>query len=140
MSFTHKQAKSTGLIHLKMQDYGAERSLTEKFIDKVLETGKHVAVLCHSKDEYEGEGNDARIVGKIPLLTGQSAQRVPLKFNEVYWIELEKVGPETKCLVRVAPDRLIQRGSRMGLPDRTEWNWKSVTTALASLGWNFSPA
>lgn len=140
LSQTHKGAIGSGLIHMKMQDYGAERSLVEQFVDRVLASGKHVVLLCHAKDEYEGNGDDSKIVGRIPLLTGQSAERIPLKFNEVYWVELQKEGPVTNCLVRTSADTLIKRGSRMGLTDKTHWDWKSITTDLAKSGWSFSPS
>lgn len=139
LSHTHQQAKSTGIIHMKMQDYGAERSLVEQFIDMVLSTDKHVVVIAHAKDEYEGSGDDAKVVGVIPLVTGQSAQRIPLKFNEVYWIELAKEGTATHSYVRTSADSRIKRGSRYGLTDRTHWDFKSVTDDLAKQGFTFSP-
>lgn len=139
MSQTHSKAIETGMIVKKIQDYGAERSLTEQFIDMVLQSGKHVVVLAHAKDEYEGEGDNAKVVGVVPLLTGQSVQRVPLKFNEVYWIELVKEGPETHALVRTSADSRIKRGSRYGLPDKTHWDWPSICSALKSQGYTFSP-
>jgi len=142
LSFTHKSALETGIVIPKMQDYGAERSLLEQFIDMVLSTDKHVVVIAHAKEEWAGEGNDAKLVGYVPMLVGQSVQRVPLKFNEVYWIELEKSGPVTDAVVRVAPaddgKLVIKRGSRMGLPDRTKWDWPSVRDALKPT-WTFSP-
>lgn len=139
LSGTQQKAINTGIVVPKIQDYGAERSLVEQFIDMVLQSGKHVVVLAHAKEEYEGEGNDARLVGVTPLLTGQSTQRIPLKFNEVYWIELAKSGPNTDAIVRVSADEKIKRGSRYGLTDKTKWDWSSIRTDLKKGGWSFSP-
>jgi len=139
LSYTHEKAVNKGMIVKKIQDYGAERSLLEQFLDMVLQSGKHVIVNAHAKDEYEGEGDDAKVVGIVPLLTGQSVQRVPLKFNEVYWIELIKDGPTTHAVVRVSVDGRIKRGSRLGLTDGTHWDWPSIREDLRTKGFTFSP-
>lgn len=140
LSQTHAKAVDKGMIVKKIQDYGAERSLVEQFIDMILQSGKHVVVLAHAKDEYEGEGDDAKVVGIVPLLTGQSVQKIPLKFNEVYWVELRKDGPNTEALVFTSADTRIKRGSRLGLPDKTKWDWPSIREALAKNGFTFSPS
>ena len=138
LSFTFSQAQATGLIHKKKQDYGAERSLLEQFIDMIIYSGKHVVVLAHAKDEYEGDGDDAKVVGVVPMLTGQSVQKVPLKFNEVYWCELEKDGPKTEAKLFTSADSKIKRGSRWGLPNGTPWNWPAVRKELNTNGFHFS--
>ena len=139
LSHTHANAVKMGMVVKKVQDYGAERSILEQFIDMILKSGKHVIVLGHAKDEYEGEGDDAKVVGIVPMLTGQSVQRVPLKFNEVYWCEMRKEGLNTEAYLFTSADSKIKRGSRLGLSDKTPWNWPSVRDDLKSKGYSFSP-
>lgn len=126
-SETHGAALKNGLIVLKQQDFGAERSMTEQFVQMLLDTDKHVILICHEKVLYND--SDA-IIGIVPLLTGQSAERIPLKFDEVYRMRLQKVGMEMKRTLQTQPDGLVRCGTRMGVPDGTEWNWDALNAAL----------
>lgn len=127
LSQTHKDAVSSGLVVLKMQDFGAERSLAEQFIQMLLDTDKHVVLICHEK--YV-ERDDGTITAIVPLLTGQSAERIPLKFDEVYRMRLQKRGMETVRSLQTQPDGIVKCGTRMGVPDGTEWSWDALNKAL----------
>lgn len=133
MSNTQANAIKTGMLLPRLQDFGAERSLLEQFVDMLLDTDKHVVVLAHEKDIYEGEGDDARLVGIGPLFTGQSMERVPLKFSEVYNLRSKKEGQAFKRFIQTSPDGIRACGSRRGIPDGTEWNYNALTAALKNL-------
>jgi len=128
-SETHDAAIKSGLIVLKQQDFGAERSMSEQFVQMVLDSGKHVVLICHEKMIYND--SDA-IIGIVPLLTGQSAERIPLKFDEVYRMKMVKKGLEMQRVLQTQPDGITRCGSRLGVPDGTEWTWDALNKALTS--------
>ena len=130
LSQTFEVAKKTGFIKPAIQDFGAERSLVEQFIDMVMGSGKHVLLLCHEKEEWEGKDEAAHVVAYVPLFTGQSAETIPLKFNEVYNLQVIKEGPNLKRILKTAPDTLRTCGSRLGLPDGTIYEWDAIRVAL----------
>lgn len=127
LSKTHEMALQQGLIIPKIQDYGSERSLVEQFVDMVLSSGKNVVLICHEKEVTDDDGNVLRIE---PLLTGKSSEAVPLKFNEVYRLRARKVGPEYKRLLMTQTDGISKVGSRMGVPDGTEWNYPALKAEM----------
>lgn len=128
-SNTHSQALSTGLIYPKMQDYGAERSMAEQFIYRVLGSGKNVLLLCH---EYE-ESNDAgQVLGYRPLLRGGSKEAVGAHFTEIYRLTAQPVGMEVHRKLTTKRIGQTQVGSRLGVPDGTEWSWEAIQAALTT--------
>jgi len=51
------------LLVPKIQDYGAERSLVEQFVDMVMSTTKNVVLICH---EYEQTDDGGNVLGFSP--------------------------------------------------------------------------
>lgn len=130
LSFTQKQAVDTGVVNLKQQDYGSERSLTEQFIQMVKESGKNVILCCHEKSEQ----NDAGTVTAImPLLTGQSVERVCLKFDEIYRLTEEKIGPNVVRSLTTAKKTCERVGSRYGVPTGTQWDYEELMKVLKEI-------
>ena len=133
LSLTHAQAQKTGLVVPKMQDFGAERSLVEQFIDMVRDSGKHFVLIAHEKELSDDNGTPTAVV---PMFTGQSVERIPLKFDEVYRIIKDNtIVPGTatvadRRVIQTVPSGLVRCGSRNGVPDRTEWTWNAIQTAL----------
>lgn len=138
MSQTQKQAEQFNMLVPKIQDYGAERSLVEQFVDMVLSTDKHVVMVCHEKEQRDKAGD---LVAIVPRLTGQSDEAVPLRFDEVCNIQSHKVGADYDkasnttvlkwnrvCITQ--PDGLRKVKSRNGVPDNTLWDYTSVLAAL----------
>lgn len=130
VSSTWKKGQDTGMVHLKIQDMGAERSMTEQFIRMVRETDKHVLVLCHERELWEGEGDNAKCVAITPLFTGQSVDKIPADFNEVWWVEAKRKGPETLRVLQTVPAQMRIAGSRLGLPNETLYEWEEIKKAL----------
>lgn len=126
LSQTFTQGLGAGLIVPKLQDYGAERSLTEQFIDMVKSSGKNVVLICHEKEVYKGEGKDAVLESIVPLLTGKSAEAVPLKFDEVYNLRVKPVGEKIVRLLQTQPDGLRKAGSRYGMPNDIEPSYDTL--------------
>lgn len=129
-SFTHKQALLTGLVVPKQQDYAAERSMVEQFIDMILSSGKHVAFLCHEKVLTDDQGNMKSIV---PLLTGKSQEVVPSKFSEVYHLILKRKGLEISRELQTQPDMIRRCGSRIGIPNGIPWEWDAIQAELKKI-------
>lgn len=130
LSNTLAQAQASGLIVPKKQDFGAERSMVEQFIDMVLNTDKNVLLLAHEKEEWEGEGEAAHVVGRVPMFTGQSAENIPLKFDEVYSLLIKMEGPVKKRILQTVPGEHRSCGSRLGLPDGTVYEYDAIRKAL----------
>lgn len=127
MSQTHQQALAHGLIFPKIQDYGAERSMVEQFIQMLLDADKNFVFICHEKEFVNESGNVTEIV---PLLTGQSVEAICLKFDEVWNLQTQKVGPNLVRSLQTTPDGIRRVGSRYGLPNGTPWDYQSIVTAL----------
>jgi len=138
MSKTQEEALRHGLLVPKIQDYGAERSLVEQFVDMVLSSEKHVVFICHEKEVRNKEGD---LISLVPNLIGQSAEAVPLRFDEVYNVQAnkgelkyDKATNKTEqvwdrvCITQ--PDGLRKVGSRHGVPDKTPWEFESVMKAI----------
>lgn len=129
-SNTQDAALKTGLIVPKMQDFGAERSMVEQFCDMVYKSGKNFLLLCHEREFWEGEGDAAKVVGIGPLFTGQSAELIPIKFDEVYNLRTKKEGPKDVRYLQTKPDGLRACGSRLGVPDGTVFEYEAIKKAL----------
>ena len=139
-SNSQKLARQFKLMVPVIQDFGAERSLVEQFVDMVLSTDKHVVFICHEKEIRDKQG---ALLAVAPNLTGQSVEAVPLRFDEVYNIQLAKgeyhynvtthIGTQDWIRVcKTSPDGLVRAGSRNGVPDGIEWNYESVLKALTA--------
>lgn len=129
MSNTQKEALQYQLLVPKIQDYGAERSLVEQFVDMVLSTTKNVVFICH---EYEQKDKQGTLIGLQPLLTGQSRQAVPLRFDEVYWIRAKREGKDWKRVCMTQPDGIHTVGSRSAVPNDILWDYEAILKALTN--------
>jgi hypothetical protein len=98
----------------------------------VKDSGKHVVLICHEK-ELTTSGNDRVVTGIVPLLTGKSAESVPLKFDEVYNLRVKKDGPNTVRYLQTQPDGQRKVGTRYGIPDGSKWDWDTVQASLNSI-------
>jgi hypothetical protein len=127
LSNTYDSAKKFGLIVPKQQDFAAERSLLEQFVKMVFDSGKHVILICHEKENTNDNG---AVVERVPLLTGQSVERVCLLFDEVYRLQASKQGNDFKRSLQTKPDGIVRCGSRLDIPDGTEWDWGAVSSAI----------
>lgn len=129
-SQTYDMAKKFGLVVPKIQDYGAERSMTEQFVKMLVESGKHVVVLCHEAVEMNDNG---AVTGIGPLLTGKSKQDIPIMFDEVYRLEARPVGQKIMRVLQTEPVGGIRVGSRLGVPDGTLWDYKVLSEIIFNL-------
>lgn len=123
-SKTYNEAMKTGLVFPKLQDYGAERSMTEQFVRMMKDSGKNVVLICHESVEMDDDGH---IVKRMPLLTGKSKQEIPMMFDEVYYI---KVRHDKARIVQTQADGITYAGSRYGVADGTTWDYDSLRADL----------
>lgn len=132
LSNTHATAMAQGVVVPKLQDFGAERSLIEQFVAMVLGSGKHVVLLCHEKELYEGDA----VVGRVPLLTGKGVEAICSQFDEVYNLQPLRKGPDlVRSLVTEQVGRNMAK-SRLGIPNGTEWNWDTIKAELDKISNN----
>lgn len=125
-----EKGKSSGLIAMEQGDWGAERSLTEQFISMVKDSGKNVVLICHER-MYENKKEG--ITQIVPMLTGQSVEKVPLKFDEVYNLRVRPDGLTTKRYLQTVTDGMRIAGSRYGVPNESSWTWEAVHGALQAI-------
>jgi len=129
MSKTHEQALRHNLLVPKIQDYGAERSLVEQFVDMVLSTNKHIVFVCH---EYEQTDDSGNVIGMQPLLTGKSRQAIPLRFDEVYHIRARRKGQLWERVCMTESDGIHLVGSRNGQKNDVQWSYADILQGLTS--------
>jgi len=129
-SGTQSQALSTGLVYMKKQDYGAERSLVEQFIRMVRDSGKHVVVICHTGNERDE--TSGQITSTHPLLTGASRQVVPSMFDEVWKLNIEP-GAKARRVLQTHSTPVLKTKTRLGIPDGTEWSYPAIIAALNNM-------
>ena len=127
MSVTHKKAMERGMVFPKIQDYGAERSLVDQFVQMLYDSGKNFLFLCHEK---ELTNNDGATTAIVPLLTGRGVDEISLKFDEVWNLRVAKQGSGFNRLLQTQADGIRYCGSRIGVPDGTEWDYKTIVKAL----------
>lgn len=102
--------------------------MVEQFVQMVLDSQKHVVLLCHEKEVTSDSGSVTAIT---PLLTGKGVQAVGLKFDEVYRLKTTKSGNETRRTLMTKSDGISMCGSRYGVPDGTEWNYDALIKAMS---------
>ena len=129
-STTLEEARRYGLISPKIQDYGAERSMTEQIIRMLVDSDKHVVVICHEREQTNDGGN---VTGIVPLLTGKSVEDVPIMFDEVYRLMARPVGTTVVRELRTVPIGGMKVGSRLGVPDGTPWDYESLLKVITSI-------
>ena len=87
-------------------------------------------MIAHERENYSESGNLERVV---PLFTGQSTERIPLKFDEVYNLRAQKEGVNLSRKLQTVDDGIRLAGTRgLGMPDKTAWNFAAIVAALKS--------
>lgn len=76
---TLAKAQEFGMEAMEQGDWGAERSLVEKFIKQLLDTGKNVLLLVHEKEIVKNGVTEI-----VPLFTGDSKTVIPAMFKDVW--------------------------------------------------------
>lgn len=122
-SETHEEALRTGAIVPKLQDYGAERSMVEQFINMVVQTDKHVLFLCHTKELTTPTGEVTQVV---PLLTGKGVEACCAMFDEVWFLQARKLGKELVRELVTQTNGIIKCGSRLGIPSGTPFEFDII--------------
>lgn len=102
---------------MEMRDYGVLKTTLSQYLGMLTGISCDFVALMHQKEDWEGEGNEARLVGYVPLITGTLAQEAPLLFDEVYYTLVSRTaaGPKYEWITapdgkRAARSRLSQTG------------------------------
>lgn len=131
ISHTHQLGMQHGLLPMRIQDWGAQRSMIEQFIDVLLATDKRIVVICHEKEVTNDDGD---LIEIRPLLTGKSDEEVPLKFDEVYNIQIRRKGPKWERYLVTEPDGVRKVKSRLGIANGTAWDYESLAKQFEQIG------
>lgn len=129
-SQTYEMAKRFGLVVPKLQDYGAERSMTEQIVRMLVDSGKNVVVLCHEREQTNDSGATTAVE---PLLTGKSKEDIPIMFDEVYRLVAQTVGTTVRRELQTQPLGGQKVGSRLGVPNGTLWDYESLKGVIDSI-------
>jgi hypothetical protein len=129
-STTLDEARQFGLVSPKLQDFGAERSMTEQVIRMMIDSGKHVVVICHEREQTDKGGSTT---GIAPLLTGKSQEDIPVMFDEVYRLMTRPVGQGVVRELRTVPIGGMKVGSRLGVPDGTLWDYNTLSKVISDI-------
>lgn len=127
-STTLEKAIKTGAIYPVLQDWGAERSLVEQFMRMVKDSGKHALLLCHEGEQRDKEGT---LIALEPLMTGKSKEIIPAMFDELWYLRVERKGPDVVRYLQTQPDGLRKCGTRIGVPDGTPYEYDAVVKSLS---------
>lgn len=127
-SNTWQNAATDHMMLLTMQDFGAEMSAVEQFLDQLMNVkGKHILVLAHERQETSDSG---AVISRAPLITGDRLRAaIPRWFDDVWYLDTDMQGKRT---LRCQPfGNLKGVGSRLGLPATIEDpNYDKIITAL----------
>lgn len=129
-SETHDMAKKHGLLVPKIQDYGAERSMVEQFVDMVLQSDKNVLLLCHTIDKINDSG---ALIATVPLLTGKGIEAVCAMFDEVWFLKTRREGDGMRRELMTQTNGLVKCGTRLGVPNGTEFDYTAVYKAVTDV-------
>jgi hypothetical protein len=132
-SGTLSGVRDFGLLVPKIQDYGAERSMLEQFVQMTKDSGKMFVLICHEKElrgKAPAPGVPGPVEAYVPLLTGKSVQTIPIMFNEVYNSRVRPFGETMKYYLQTEPDGLRACGSRLGIPNEIDNTWDAIKSAL----------
>lgn len=135
-SQTYAQAVNTGIVYPKMQDYGAERSMVAQFIDMLLSADKNFLLLCHEREITDDAG---AIKSIVPLLTGKGVEEIPIKFDEVWNLQVKSVANaggtafENKRILVTDQTSTLKVGSRLGIPSGTPFEYAAIRKVLDSI-------
>lgn len=127
-SKTLDKAKTFGMEAMEQSDWGAERSLVEKFVKQLLDTGKNVLLLVHEKEVVKNG-----ITEIMPLFTGDSKTVIPAMFKDVWrltpWMHLNQ--PTMK--LTATPLGNYQVRSELGLDEVIDPDYDKIMTRLREL-------
>ncbi len=96
---------------------------TKDFVDKLIMAPFNVVMTCQQKIVTDDEGN---LIGYIPMMYGQSSERIPYKFDEVYYMSVDIAGNRTIMTDKGTRADARSRLNREGILDKQiKWKWDS---------------
>lgn len=127
-SSTLKKAQEAGMEAMEQQDWGAERSLVEKFIKQVLDTGKNVLLLVHEKEIVKNGVTEI-----VPLFTGDSKTVIPAMFKDIWQLRPTMLENKPAIKLVASPIGYVQTRSELGLDEVVDPDYDKIITRLRSL-------
>jgi len=127
-SKTLEKAQREGMEAMEQQDWGAERSLVEKFVKQLLDTGKHVLLLVHEKEVVKGG-----ITEIVPLFTGDSKTVIPAMFKDIWRLTPWNVNNQPTMKLVASPLGNYQTRSELGLDEVIDPDYDKIVARLRQL-------
>ena len=127
-SKTLEKAQQFGMEAMEQSDWGAERSLVEKFVKQLLDTRKHVLLLVHQK-EVTVNG----VTEIMPLFTGDSKTVIPAMFKDVWHLRPTVVSNKPAMKLVAQPIGNYQIRSELGLDEIIDPDYDKIVARLREL-------
>lgn len=111
-----KRLKDHGVIIAGDQDWGAEQSLTMKFLNWVFELDKHLLVITHEwvQQVQNRATREVTVIHRSPLFTGKHRTDVPQMFDNV-WRFTVSGGERSRVFeVQTVGDDIVDAKTRYG--------------------------
>lgn len=127
-SKTLAKAQEFGMEAMEQSDWGAERSLVEKFVKQLLDTGKNVLLLVHEKEVVK-----SGVTEIMPLFTGDSKTVIPAMFKDVWQLRPTVVANQPAIKLIGSPLGNVQVRSELGLDEVIDPDYDKIIARLRSL-------
>lgn len=111
-----QRLKNHGIIIAGDNDWGAEQSLTMKFLNWVFELDKHLLIITHEwrQEKHDRKTRESTIVQVSPLFTGKHRVDVPAMFDNV-WRFTVSGGERSRVFeVQTVGDDVVDAKTRYG--------------------------
>lgn len=114
---------------MRIQDWGAARSIETKFVEQLRTLGKNLLILCH---EYTDQDQEGVVRAVEPLLIGGGRQDIPRMFDEVWYCITEGTRQKPQWKFQTTPAGRVRCGTRLGcLEPIEEANFPAIKKKIA---------
>lgn len=127
-SKTLEKAQLHGMEAMEQSDWGAERSLVEKFVKQLLDTGKNVLLLVHEKEVVKNGVTEI-----MPLFTGDSKTVIPAMFKDVWQLRPTIQNNQPAIKLVASPIGNVQVRSELGLDEVIDPDYEKIISRLHRL-------
>lgn len=127
-SKTLEKAQNFGMEAMEQSDWGAERSLVEKFVKQLLDTGKNVLLLVHEKEVVKNGVTEI-----MPLFTGDSKTVIPAMFKDIWQLRPTVVNNQPTIKLVASPVGFVQVRSELGLDEVIDPDYDKIIARLRQL-------
>lgn len=110
----------------KFDRWGRTLEKTKEFVDKLLRAPFNVVMTCQEKKVTDSDGN---VIAYEPFMYGQSTERIPYKFDDMYRLSVDAAGNRIIQTDKESKSEAKSRLNRTGILDKkVKWKWDENDT------------